>query len=308
MPRIACVIPTYNGKNDLDRLIRSLKIQTSPFDVFIVDSSSTDGTGDLAAMHFKNVSVIPSSEFNHGGTRQLIVDRNPDYEIYIFMTQDAYLTDERAIEKLVEPFSDPQVGAVCGRQLPHLDANPLSKHARYFNYPPSTEVKSMADVKKFGIKTTFMSNSFAAYRSNALHSVGGFPSHVIFAEDMYVTAKMLIMGWKIVYTGSAKCRHSHNYTIGEEFSRYFDMGVFHSREPWIRINFGNAKGEGLKYVKSELKYFGVRNLYLWPNSLIRNAVKLLGYKLGQFENVLPVAVKIKIGMNKVFWKSDNKKR
>ena len=83
--------------------------------------------------------------------------------------------------------------------------------------------------------------------------------------------------WWVAYAGNAQCRHSHNYSIAEEFERYFDMGVFHAREPWIRQTFGGAGGEGLRYVKSELKFLGLRHWYLWPSALLRNAVKLLGY-------------------------------
>jgi rhamnosyltransferase len=146
-----------------------------------------------------------------------------------------------------------------------------------------------------------MSNSFAAYRGDALRAAGGFPLHVIFAEDMYATAKMLMVGWKVVYAGNAQCRHSHNYTIVEEFERYFDMGVFHAREPWIRQEFGGAGGEGMRYVISELKFLGLRQLHLWPASFMRNAVKLLGYKLGQQEAKLPIGLKQKLGMYKRYW-------
>lgn len=302
MLRIACIIPTYNGKDDLVRLLDTLKKQTATFDIFIVDSSSTDGTRELAELLAHNVSVISSSDFNHGGTRQLMIDKNPHYEIYVFMTQDAYLVEKCAIERLVKPFEDPLVGAVCGRQLPHEDATPLSEHARYFNYPPESQTKSMSDVPELGLKTAFMSNSFAAYRGEALESVGGFPRHVIFAEDMFVAAKMLMSGWKIVYAGDALCRHSHNYTIFEEFSRYFDMGVFHAREPWIRETFGGAGGEGLRYVKSEFRYLGLRRLYLWPSTLCRNAAKLVGYKLGRFEAHIPVTLKVRFGMYKRYWR------
>ena len=189
----------------------------------------------------------------------------------------------------------------AGRQLPHLDATPIAQHARHFNYPDTVQIKSMSDVPKLGIKTAFMSNSFAAYRAEALKAVGGFPNHVIFAEDMYVAAKMLMIGWKIAYAGNAQCRHSHNYSIAEEFERYFDMGVFHAREPWIRQTFGGAGGEGLRYVKSELKFLGLRHWYLWPSALLRNAVKLLGYKLGQQEAKLPVKLKRRLSMYKRYW-------
>ncbi|PRD68578.1 rhamnosyltransferase [Malikia spinosa] len=301
MTRIACVVPTYNGRRDLARLLDSLEGQTAEFDTFIVDSSSKDGTLELARERVSNVTVIPSGEFNHGGTRQLMIDRNPGYDIYVYLTQDACLAEKTAIEQLVKPFSDPRVGAVCGRQLPHLDATPLAQHARLFNYPDGIQVKVMADAPSLGIKTAFMSNSFAAYRSAALKAAGGFPVHVIFAEDMYATAKMLMQGWKVAYAGDAQCRHSHNYTLMEEFKRYFDMGVFHAREPWIRENFGGAGGEGLRYVKSELSFLGLGRFYLWPSAMVRNAVKLAGYKLGQKDARLPIHWKRKLGMYRRYW-------
>lgn len=299
--KVACIIPTYNGKADLKRLLDSLQTQTAQFDTFVIDSSSTDGTQELARSILGNITVITSLEFNHGGTRQLMVDQNPGYDVYLFLTQDAFLEDPDAVKLIIRPFADPKVGAVCGGQLPHYDATPLAEHARFFNYPKEVQVKTLNDVPKLGIKTAFMSNSFAAYQSEALHEVGGFPVHVIFAEDMYVTAKMLLAGWKVAYAGNAQCRHSHNYTITEEFERYFDMGVFHAREPWIRQIFGGAGGEGMRYVKSELIFLSWRLLHWWPSAVLRNAVKLLAYKLGQQEAKLPVKLKRKLSMYKRYW-------
>lgn len=301
--RIACIVPTYNGRDDLARLLDSLEKQSASFDLFIVDSSSSDGTGELARSRVQNVVAIPGAQFNHGGTRQMMVSRNPGYDIYVFLTQDAYLEDADAIQRLVAPFEDAKVAAVCGRQLPRKDASPLAEHARLFNYPSTFMVKSFDDAPVMGIKTAFMSNSFAAYRGAALLEVGGFPEHVIFAEDMYVAAKMLLGGWKVAYAGNASCRHSHNYSLQEEFRRYFDMGVFHAREPWIRERFGGAGGEGLRYVKSELRFLGLSRLYLWPSVIFRNACKLLAYKLGQKEQGMSLGLKKKLGMYKRYWDS-----
>ncbi|WP_345940430.1 glycosyltransferase [Pseudomonas sp. MS19] len=301
--KVACIVPTYNGRSDLCRLLCSLEKQSAAFDLFLVDSSSSDGTAELARSKVECVVTIPGSDFNHGGTRQMMVSTNPGYDIYVFLTQDAYLEEPDAILHLTRYFEDDKVAAVCGRQLPHFNANPLAQHARAFNYSGSSVIKSYCDVPDLGIKTAFMSNSFAAYRGEALISVGGFPKHVIFAEDMYVAAKMLVAGWKIAYAGDAVCRHSHNYTVLEEFRRYFDMGVFHAREPWIREQFGGAGGEGFRYVKSELRFLGLRYIYLWPASILRNACKLLAYKLGQKEKYLPIYLKKKMGMYKGYWDS-----
>lgn len=301
--RIACIIPTYNGRVDLARLLDSLDGQTAQFDLYIVDSSSTDGTLELALARVENVTTIPSSQFNHGGTRQMMVRQNSEYDIYVFMTQDAYLEDSNAIEKLISHFANDKVGAVCGRQLPHLDASLMAQHARLFNYPATSLIKSFEHAPEYGLKTAFMSNSFAAYRGRALNDAGGFPEHVIFAEDMFVTAKMLMMGWHVAYAGDASCRHSHNYTVAEEFRRYFDMGVFHAREPWIRQGFGGAGGEGLRYVKSEIKFLGFSNFHLWWSAILRNVCKLTAYKLGQREQNLTIRLKRKLGMYKGFWNS-----
>lgn len=301
--KVACIIPTYNGRDELARLLDSLKEQTAKFDLFVVDSSSGDGTQELAKSRIDNVLVIPGSQFNHGGTRQMMVARNPDYDIYVFLTQDAYLEDVKAIERLVAPFGDERVGAVCGRQLPHLDATALAQHARLFNYPGESKLKSLADAPVLGIKTPFMSNSFSAYRGKALLEVGGFPEHVILSEDMYVSAKMLLAGWMIAYASDAICRHSHNYSLKEEFCRYFDQGVFHARETWIRQSFGGAGDEGLRYVKSELGFLGVARIYSWPAAMFRNALKLFAYKLGQRERAMPVRLKKKLSMHKRYWDS-----
>ncbi|RUR32224.1 glycosyltransferase [Vreelandella nanhaiensis] len=299
--RVACVVPTYNDVLCLTRLLDSLAVQDAEFDLLIVDSSSSDGTTELAKARSPHVVVISSEEFNHGATRQKMVDAYPNYDIYIFLTQDVYLEDKKILNKIKDAFTDPEVAAVCGRQLPHYDANLLAQHARLFNYPDKTQMISKNDISYLGIKAAFISNSFSAYRRCALKHVSGFPEHVILSEDMYVAAKLILADYKLVYLADATCRHSHNYTLIEEFGRYFDIGVFHARESWIQKEFGGVRGEGVKYMMSELKFLGVNNFHLWPFAILRNALKFLAFKLGEYEAYLPISIKRKIGMHKRYW-------
>lgn len=301
-PKVACIIPTYNDIDSLKRCLASLREQKNiDFKVIIVDSSSLDGTAEYASRYADIFVSIQSSDFNHGGTRQMIAELYDDFEILVFLTQDAYLDKPDSLLRIINPFTDNNVSAVCGRQLPHVNATVLSQHARYFNYPNETLVKAASDIRNLGLKTPFLSNSFSAYRRSTLISTGGFPSNVILSEDMYIGAKMILCGFKIVYAADATCYHSHNYSLLEEFKRYFDIGVFHAREDWIRKNFGGAGGEGLKYVKSEIKFLWPNNIHLIPESFLRNALKLIAYKLGQLENKLPNNLKRKLSMHKGFW-------
>lgn len=303
MTQPALILPTRNAERHIGHFLSLFFQQSLDCCLYIVDSSSSDQTVSIASKFGVTITHISAREFNHGGTRQYMVEIYPDHDIYIFMTQDAYLGEADSLKHLLKPFSDPKVGAVSGRQLPHIHATVFAQHARYFNYPAAPMIKSMADAGKLGIKTPFISNSFAAYRREALMQVGGFPTGVILSEDMYVAARMLLSGWKIAYTSDACCYHSHDYSLSEEFRRYFDQGVFHAREPWIRKNFGGAGGEGFNFVRSELHHLGWRRLHLWPYCILRNAFKLIGYKAGNHEGKLPVFLKLRLSMHKEFWRT-----
>ncbi|MFH7456901.1 rhamnosyltransferase, partial [Pseudomonas syringae pv. tagetis] len=77
------------------------------------------------------------------------------------------------------------------------------------------------------------------------------------------------------------------YSLREEFCRYFDIGVFQSREAWIYETFGGIGREGMRYDKSELKFLGPRRILWWPISFERNALKLLAVKMSKQEKPQP---------------------
>lgn len=160
------------------------------------------------------------------------------------MMQDVILASLYTIKNIVVPFADEKVCTVYGRQLPHADASLIAAHARLFNYPAVSSVKSKDDIPQIGIKAAFLSDSFAAYRRSALEAVGGFPTNVIFVEDTFIAAKMLQAGWMIAYSSDAACYHSHNYSILEEFKRYFDIGIFHCQKNGLLNSQEKLKARG----------------------------------------------------------------
>ncbi len=300
--KIGLCVPTLNAGNEWKGWLREFLRQNISLDVsLVIDSSSNDRTVDLTRDAGLSVYQIEKASFNHGATRQLGVSMLPDVDVLVFMTQDAILASPDSINNLIHAFDNPEVGAAYGRQLPRKTASYIEEHSRIFNYPEKSRITSLEDSKKLGIKTAFISNSFAAYRCTALEEVGGFPLNTILGEDTYVAAKMLLKGKKIAYCADAKVYHSHGYSYLEEFRRYFDIGVFHSREKWFRDELGQAEGEGLRYVKSELNYLLRKNFLLIPSALLRAAFKLLGYRFGLSENNIPQKIKAYLSMHKGYW-------
>ncbi|EMR3046099.1 glycosyltransferase family 2 protein [Klebsiella pneumoniae] len=295
-------VPTYNGGKIWKEVITSIK-RYAPQNLYVlvIDSNSKDDTAANALAAGFDVDTINGADFNHGGTRNIAVEKaQHEHDIIIFMTQDA-IPQQDFIINIIDAFKNEKVACAYGRQLPHVDANPLASHARYYNYPTKDYVCGYEDIPEMGIKTVFMSNSFSAYRISAFKKLGGFPSNTILCEDMYFTAKAVKAGFKVAYTANAVVRHSHNYTPMEEFKRYFDIGVFHADEPWIREEFGGAGGEGKRFILSELKYL-LKSAPLWiPLALINNFMKILGYKIGQNYKKLPLSIVKKLSMHKRYW-------
>jgi len=291
-PSICLIVPTLNPMPVWLRFLDAIDEQTlQPDRLVMVDSSSTDGAREHAVERGFLVEEIPPESFNHGGTRRHAVAKYAGgCDIAVFLTQDAVLADPVAIENIAAHFTDERVGAVFGRQLPRPEAGPIEVHARLFNYPTSAADKSLDDAPRLGIKTAFFSNSWGAYRLAALNQVGGFPSSVICGEDTYVAAKMLLAGYHIVYAADALAWHSHDFTLSEEFRRYFDTGVFHTEEQWLLERFGAAGGEGRRFVFSEIRYLAGTAPWLIPLALLRSLSKISAYALGRRHRRLPLSL------------------
>ncbi|WP_114193569.1 glycosyltransferase family 2 protein [Edaphovirga cremea] len=297
---VTIVIPTYNGGTVWQDAANQIAMMAKGMaKVIVIDSGSKDSTCEVAIAHSFDLHTITSLDFNHGGTRNKGVELSSS-DIVVFLTQDA-IPENNAISKIINVFSNADVVAAYGRQLPHHDANPIATHARIFNYKENGYISDLDSIKEMGIKTVFMSNSFSAYRVSAFKILGGFPNSTILAEDMFLAAKAVLAGYKIAYVADANVRHSHNYTPVEEFKRYFDIGVFHSDESWIRESFGGAGGEGKKFIFSEMLFL-LKNAPLWiPVACVNNFSKIIGYKLGQNYRRIPAGLRRKLSMHKRYW-------
>ena len=300
--KVQIIIPIYRPDDKFLELLRMIKRQSvKELPVLLIDSGEGVFYGDEIKGMDIQVRTIDSCDFNHGGTRQWGIELCPEADVYVFLTQDAILADDCSIEKLVAVFENDHIGCAYGRQIPHKDASFFGAFAREFNYPKVSYIYCSEDRKQYGVKTVFISNSFAAYRKTAMQEVHGFPQHTILSEDMCVAAKMLLQGWKIAYTANAAVYHSHDYTIFQEFKRYFDIGVFHAREPWIQQKFGKAEGEGKRFIMTEFRYVLKRCPYLFFEMILRDGMKFLGYRLGRNEKYLKNKWKMKLSMSPRYW-------
>ncbi|HPI03865.1 MAG TPA: glycosyltransferase [Candidatus Goldiibacteriota bacterium] len=286
--RVSVIIPTYNGGDKLKALLESLAGNRTVNEIIIVDTRSDTDMQSMADRYGAKLLQVEKESFDHGLVRN-IGGKAASGDILVYMTQDSMPADNLAIDNIIRPLLDDEKVAVSyGRQLPRLDASPFAAHLRAFNYPENGGLKTSADRDLLGIKTAFISNSFSAYRKKVLEEIGWFATGLLLGEDFHAGAVLIDKGYGIFYAADARVRHSHNYTTLQEFRRYFDIGVVHTKESWILKKYGKAEREGCKFVFSEIDYLLKNGKgLLIPFSLLRAFVKFAGYCLGRRYMLLP---------------------
>jgi rhamnosyltransferase len=302
-PPISVIIPTRNGAATLGELLAVLARQTiQPDEILVVDSSSEDETVEIARHYGAQVTIIARESFDHGGTRTQLAEAARG-ELLLFLTQDAIPATRDALAQLVQPFAaHPEVAVSYGRQLPHRDATWSAAALRAFNYPPQSALRGFDDRQRYGLRTIFVSNSFAAYRKPALAEVGYFKNGLIFGEDTCTVGRLLQRGYRIAYVSEAGVYHSHNYSQAEEFRRSFDIGVLHATESWLLETYGHAEGIGFSMVRRQLTELGRdRRVGLMVDVVVRSALKLCGYRLGRSFRKIPARYVPSLSLHRTWW-------
>ncbi len=299
---VAVIVPTYNAEQYIEPLLDALQYQTLPHHLIIVDSESTDKTIEILLRRGINFITVTNGEFNHGSTRNLAID-TIDAQWVIFLTQDALpATNTSLADLFLTNTNREDIALIYGRQIPTVTTELFGRLARIIHYPAQSLIKDKSLIPRLGIRTCSCSNSFAAYRVKDFKAVGGFPSNIILGEDVVLAAKLILADKAIIYCAEAMVYHAHNYSVGEEFRRYFDIGVFHEQAQTILEPFTNVESEGVGYALKEMNLLlKSKKIYLIPEQLIRFFVKYVGYKIGKWYRFLPKWLKQQLSMHPKFW-------
>jgi len=301
-PTIGVAVITHCAKKHLPRCLPPLLNSLFKPRVVVVNSSSRDGTVELAETLGAETLVIPRSEFNHGLTREK-ARRYLGTDIVMMVTPDAYALNDQTLGHLVTPLLNSQASIAYARQIPHEGADFFESFSREFNYPLQSHLRGIQDVSRYGIYTFFCSNSFAAYNNAALEEIGGFP-HVLLGEDTVVVANLLQKGHKIAYVAEAVVRHSHRYTLKQEFQRHFDTGLARNGYRHLIASGGKDSQRGKTYVRHMFNKLIKEEPVLLPYACLQTLTKWMGYRLGEYSAHAPVWLKKTFSSQDFYWQNN----
>jgi rhamnosyltransferase len=221
MPTASVAIPVLNGGPLLGEVLDAVAAQQvdRPVELVVIDSGSTDGSVDLARRHGARVEQIAQADFNHGGTRNALMELATGDHV-AFLTQDSVPAGPDWLAKLLHGFTlGDDVALAFGPHRPRATASPMVRRELLELFARFGTEQIDRDAAAGG-RAQFFSSANGAVARWAWERVP-FP-RVDYAEDMALARAMLAAGLAKAYVPDAAVIHSHDLPPLKAFRRYFD--------------------------------------------------------------------------------------
>ena len=207
---VSILIPARNEDRVIGRLLQRMNELSYPkekLQVIIVDDASSDRTGIIAdeySKRFKFIEVVHRDKLDGGKGKTSAMNagfKKSNGEILLCFDADYYPQDD-IVEKLTEPFTHPEIGAVQGRVVvlnePQNMVTRLVALERIGGYRVDQEARNrLGLIAQFG-------GTVGGFRRSLLEELGGW-DETILAEDTDLTFRVYLAGYKVAYVGNAEC-------------------------------------------------------------------------------------------------------
>jgi len=300
-PRIAVAIPTLNAGPDFGSVLDAVLSQTGPYEleVLCIDSGSTDGTlARIAEREQVRLIQIPGSQFNHGGTRNLAIERS-DADYVAFLTQDALPASDRWLFDLAGLLrSTPNAALAFGRHLPYAEASPfvtrdLELHFHRFKDGPlavsrDTERELFETGHQDWLNFLRFSSDNNSCIAKRVWETLPLPE-VDFGEDQLWAWQVIQGGYAKVYVDAAAVYHSHNYGIDETRRRARTEAGFYKHVFGLDLGVEDDKGfaDRLRELNRTDLLFAIKKGVPRPlteTQFALNRARLEGYRQGMADS------------------------
>ncbi len=208
-PQVAVIVPTRDRSDMVAECLRSLLALDYPeLQILIVDQSSTDDTIraiEAIAKEDRRLRVLRTPPYGASIARNLGA-RVSTTEIVAY-TDDDCVVDSQWVHNLVREFEDSRVALVHGRVLPSPNGRRTGIELAYKPTKGRQEFAGRVPPWYLGHGANM------AIRRAALLQVGGFDpllgagGDFGACEDPDMTYRLLMAGWRGVYTGDALVYH-----------------------------------------------------------------------------------------------------
>lgn len=278
---IDIICPLYNAEKYIKDLHKSILKQENVKlnNIRYVLTEGKDNTEEiLKKLDNCTYIVIEPIEFSHSLTREKEAYKS-DADIIVFITQDVIIERTDWLYNLTKDIENGQVDACYSRQL--CNNNSIEKYTRESNYPSKSKIVSKEDIKELGLKTFFFSDASSAIKRETFVKLNGYDGKkLVISEDMYIAYKLIMNDYKIKYCADSEVVHSHNFTLKQQYKRYYDTGKFFKENDYLnKYKVNQAGGSLAKYILK--RALQDKNLKVLIKFIPNMAARFIGMKIGK---------------------------
>jgi len=222
MPRVSAIVVSFNSRAYLERCLGS--VLGAVDDLVVVDSASSDGSGELVRDRFPTVRVVELQENRGFGAAMNVGVEAADGDYLLLLNPDAWATDG-AVAKLVECAEGDALAGIVGPRLSNPDGT-LQRSVR--GYPtPWRLVTEYFFLRWLAPRSRLLNSFYGAgfdhgsranveflvgaallVRRSAFDEVGGFDADFfMFNEEVDLSYRMKRAGRRILFCPAAQFVH-----------------------------------------------------------------------------------------------------
>ncbi len=236
MIKITVGIIARNEEKNISATLKNLlnqSMDSSLYEIVVVDGNSTDGTREIADLALKNSAVDHKiiNEADHGFyghcfARNLVIDNSTETADYIAFTDADCIVDRDWLETLYNSINKTD-DDVAGAGGPRLIAKTSDKYELVINSFITSYIASGANpaFHKRNVKYTKSIANYNAIYKKSVISKFRYDDSLIISDDNEINFRLTKAGYKFLNVPDAKVWHHETGSLTEFASNMFSYGV-----------------------------------------------------------------------------------
>ncbi len=242
-PACSIVIRAFNEERHIGRLLAGIMHQSvDDIEIVLVDSGSSDATVAIASRYPAKIVHIRPEEFTFGRSLNRGIEQTTA-DIIVIASAHVYPVYPDWIEKLLEPFENPRVALVYGKQRGN-ESSCYSEQQQFAKLFPEESIAVQ--------RHPFCNNANLVIR-RSLWEQNHYDEEFTGLEDMAWASWALNQDHVLSYAAEAEVIHVHNETSRQIFNRYrreaIALRLIQSEErfhlgDFLRLYLSNVMSDG----------------------------------------------------------------
>lgn len=236
LPAVQIVIANWNDQETTAKCLTHIqKLDYSNFNVTVVDSGSSDGSGERLKINYPWIELIQLQK-NHGHTHAANVGANltakEKTQYILFLDNDAYL-DPSCLTLLIHNIeANPKYGMACPLIFSENKSGTIwygGGSITIFGNAHHEDMGKMADTDLIQTKIVeYATSCVLLVRRDLFNQVGGFDEKLFnYSEDLDLSWKIRLLGYDLIFVPSSHAVHGESKNVikvvGKVFRDYYTM-------------------------------------------------------------------------------------